>query len=131
MKTLEQELADKVYKQVADYAEVNKKDSPERKKYGSMAHKLPILVRTAGLAQALAFVESRGKKPHHELLEHLAQAVSQSGRDAFVNQSRTAAMQEYVYLTRKTMLALKWYKRFAESVLDVKATDEGEDGGRK
>ena len=128
MKTLEQELAAKVYEQVAAYGGDNKQGSPARTQYGSMAHKLPILVRTAGLAQALAFVESRGKEPHHKLLEHLAQVVSQNDRSGFLNQSRIAQMQEYVYLTRRTMLALKWYKRFAESVLDVKPTDDGEAG---
>jgi len=27
------------------------------------------------------------------------------------------------------MLALKWFKRFAQSVLEVEATDEGDDRG--
>ena len=84
--------------------------------------------RTAGLAQALAFVESRGKTPHHELLEHLAQVVSESDRSHFLDLSRNAQMEEYVYLTRRTMLALKWYKRFAQSVLDVEPTDDAEEG---
>ena len=122
MQTIEQELAEKVYRKVAAH-----KDKTDAKQYGSMAHKLPILVRTAGLAEALAFVESRGKDPHKALLKDLAQVVLNRETEtieAFGRQSRTAEMQDYVYLTRRTMLALKWFKRFAQSVLDVEATAE-------
>jgi len=123
MQTIEQELAEKVYHKVAAH-----KDKTDAKQYGSMAHKLPILVRTAGLAEALAFVESRGKDPHKALLKDLAQVVLNRETEtieAFGRQSRTAEMQDYVYLTRRTMLALKWFKRFAQSALGVEATEEG------
>jgi len=121
MKTLDQEMASKVYKKVKD-----RESTPDAKKYGAMAHKLPILVRTAGLAEALAFVESRGSDSHKELLNDLAQVVMDKGGAAFAAKSREADMQEYIYLTRRTMLALKWFKRFAQSVLKVEPTqDEG------
>lgn len=122
MKTLEQELAEKVYRKVVAH-----KDKTDAKQYGSMAHKLPILIRTAGLAEALAFVESRGKDPHKALLEDLAKVVLDLEKEAaptLTRTSRTAEMQDYVYLTRRSMLALKWFKRFAQSVLDVEATAE-------
>lgn len=122
LRTLEQELAEKVYYKVA---EIEKKKD-EASAYGSMAHKLPILIRTAGLAQALAFVESRGKEPQHNLLNDLADVVSGQTRSQFVEDSRKADLQNYVYLTRRTMLALKWFKRFAQSVLGVDPTEEGE-----
>lgn len=120
MKTIEQEFAEKVYNKVKA-----REGGTDSKQYGGMAHKLPILVRTAGLAEALAFVESRGKEPHKALLEDLAQVVLGQGRNAFVEESRTADIQNYVYLTRRSMLALKWFKRFAQSVLGVDATEEG------
>ena len=121
MRTIDQELAEAAYNRVLAY-----KDSPERKKYGAMAHKLPILVRTAGLAESLAFVESRGKGPQLNLLEDLAQVVSAETRDVFAEKSRTVEMQEYIFRTRRTLLALKWFKRFAQSVLGVEATEEGD-----
>jgi CRISPR-associated protein Cmr5 len=125
MKTLEQEFAGKIYQQVAQYKQkYPKEDDPARKKYGSMAHKLPILVRTAGLAQALAFVDSRGKDEHKELLQHLAQVTVNANVDEFLRQSREADLPTYIYLTRKTMLALKWYKRFAQSVLKIEPGEE-------
>ena len=126
MKTLEQEFAEKVYDRAVAFGKDHPKGDPERDQYGSIAHKLPILVRTAGLAEALAFVESRGKDAHKALLEDLAGVVSDKSMKDFVGQSREVEMQEYIYLTRRTMLALKWFKRFAQSVLDVYAAQEGE-----
>lgn len=130
---LEQKFASKIYEQVTGY-----KNMEENKKiqdrYGSMAYKLPILVRSAGLAQALSFIESKSKgdvkHPYTHLLNHLAEVVIENPKGSdFAKQSRNANLQEYMYLTRRTMLALKWYKRFAESVLGVTSTTADEDGG--
>ena len=128
-KTLEQIYAARVYERVVAYGAAHPKDSPERKQYGSMAHKLPILVRSAGLTQALAFVESRGKDPQRDLLEDLAWVVEEKNRSNLLEQSRASELQAYVYLTRRTMLAMKWFKRFAQSVLEIEPTDEGDGGG--
>jgi len=126
MKTLEQEFAEQVYNKTVAFGDAHPQGNKERDQYGGMAHKLPILVRTAGLAEALAFVQSRGKDGHKSLLEDLAQVVTSSGTDNFMQQSRGAGLQEYMYLTRRTMLALKWFKRFAQSALDVLPTAEGD-----
>ena len=126
MKTLEQEFAEKVYNRTVAFGNAHPAGQKEREQYGGMAHKLPILVRTAGLAEALAFVESRGKDGHKALLEDLAQVVSNGGTNVLLEQSRDANVQDYVYLTRRIMLALKWFKRFAQSALDVLPTAEGD-----
>ena len=127
---LEQEFASKIYEQVSTYRKEST-DEKKYKQYGSMAYTLPILVRTAGLAQALAFVESKSKKqpPYAHLLSHLAEVViNEKDGNKFAEKSRKAGLQEYMYLTRRTMLALKWYKRFAESVLEVTSTDKMDEG---
>lgn len=123
---LEQRFASKIYEQVSAY-----KESADKKQYGSMAYTLPILVRTAGLAQALAFVSSKKKASYDQLLNHLAKVVidDKASGESYLAESRSANIQRYMYLTRRTMLALKWYKRFAESVLDVTSTTKMEDGG--
>jgi len=126
MKTLEQEFAGLVYSRVKAYADRYPEDSPERKGYGGTALKLPILIRSAGLTQALAFVDSRGKPPQLALLEDLAQVAAGCNMDQYLEKSRSDESQAYLYLTRKTMLALKWFKRFAQSVLGVEATEVGE-----
>lgn len=127
--TLEQVFAGKVYERVVEYGKTHPKDSPARKQYGGMAHKLPVLARSAGLTQALAFVDSRGQDPHRDLLNDLAWVVGENDRTRLLAQSRDCELQAYMYLTRKTMLAMKWFKRFAQSVLEVESTDSGEQGG--
>jgi CRISPR-associated protein Cmr5 len=127
MRTLEQEFAEKVYEKVDEFGRDHPKNTKqtERDQYGSMAHKLPVLIRTAGLAEALAFVESRGKDAHKKLLDDLAFVISEDSREELLKKSRKDGLQEYMYLTRRTILALKWFKRFAQSVLEVDATAEG------
>lgn len=123
MQTRDQKYAVQIFGQVKAV-----KDSPnedEHKQYGSMAHTLPILIRSAGLAQALAFVEARGKDPHKNLLDHLAKVILNEGSNgrSLCEQSWKAELADYKYLTHKAMAALVWYKRFAQSVLNVDASE--------
>ncbi len=120
MQTRDQKYAVDVYKRVSQVKGEN------RNTYGSMAHKLPILIRTAGLAQALAFVESKAKNnvALKQLLNDLSETVDKPG--ILTETARTAPLSEYMLLTQQTMAALLWYKRFAQSVLDIQAGDEEE-----
>ena len=129
MNTISQEFAQKAFNQVKEVANAHKKGSKERQKYGSMSHKLPILIRKSGLAQALAFVEAKAKNEpiYNDLLNHLAQAVNWPGANtgaALATKSRSEQLDGYILLTRRVTAALIWYKRFAESILDVKVVDE-------
>lgn len=121
-KTLQQEYAAAVYEKVCAH-----EDKDYKTKYGAMALKLPILIHTAGLAQALAFVQTRDKEPFKLLLTDLAQVIGQENASALVENSRTAQLEEYVYLTKQTMTALEWFKRYAQSILKVKTTDDAEE----
>ncbi len=87
----EQEYAAKIYEQVHEYPGHLPKESKERKRYGSMAHKLPILVRQAGLVQALEFVRSRNKLPYDTLLEHLGSTLGEAN---LLEASRTANLTD-------------------------------------
>lgn len=131
MQSREQEYAARVYARVDEFrAQHPNEGDKARKRYGSMAHKLPILVRQAGLVQALAFVQSRNKAPTTQLLDDLAQTVGSGTTASLLDRSRRANLAEYMVLTDQVMLALKWYKRFAQSVLKVESTDEDDsDGG--
>jgi len=115
MQTRDQEYAVDAYKRVSKIKEA------DRTSYGSMAHKLPILIRRAGLAQALSFVESRGSEAQKQLLEDLGATVRRGGNLA--NAARSAELADYMLLTKQVMDALLWYKRFAQSVLGVDVSD--------
>jgi CRISPR-associated protein Cmr5 len=119
MQTLDQQYADRVREQVLEI----KKDA-DYKKYGAMAHKLPILIYTAGLLQALEFVNSRGEPIQQRLLENLAQTVARQDIATFLNAVRAANLSGYMRLTQRTLAALLWYKRFAQSILEVDASEE-------
>lgn len=109
----------------------------QRRQYGGMAHKLPVLIRAAGLAQALEFARARGKGGVQDLLCDLAkvlQSVETSGAssdsasdkaiiEALVKQSREAELPEYRRLTQQSLDALLWFKRYAQSVLKVEPSD--------
>lgn len=134
--TLQQRMAITGYEKVEAFRNQHPSDSgideAARKKYGTMAHKLPILIHTAGLTQALAFVQSRGSGEQRLLLDHVAVALQLPGittGDQLATRSREAELPEYMLLTRRTLAALVWYKRFAESVLKVGQGDQDEDDG--
>jgi|SRR5579883_1795717 len=91
--------------------------------YGAMAHKLPVLIRTGGLMQALAYVDARGKDSQKQLLQDLARTVEQADAASLLRRAREAGISEYMLLTQQVQDALLWYKRFAQSVLDVDASD--------
>lgn len=118
MKTIQQSYAQQVYEKVQSL------NQEERKVYGAMAHKLPVLVRQAGLIQAIAFVATRGQKAQKLLLDHLASTLGYTNQDELYTRVREASLQEYALLTRQALWALEWYKRFAQSILGVNSAEE-------
>ncbi|HSV50092.1 MAG TPA: type III-B CRISPR module-associated protein Cmr5 [Candidatus Acidoferrales bacterium] len=128
MLTRHQLYAEQIFQQVSGLLESPEK---ERKKYGSIAHSLPVLIRTAGLAQALAFLQARRGSEGQLLLGHLAVILGEKTSDDLLKRSRTAPLSEYIHLTRQVMAALFWHKRFAQSVLNVEAADDSEEGEKE
>lgn len=124
MQTLDQQYAASAYEQVLPI-----KEEKDYKKYGAMAHKLPILIHTAGLVQALEFVNSRGKPIQRRLLDHLAITIGLGNTETLLQTVKQAPLSGHIRLTRQILAALLWYKRFAQSILDVDVTEAlGEDG---
>jgi CRISPR-associated protein Cmr5 len=121
MKTLDQQYAASAYTQVLSIKVENEKS--EYAKYGAMAHKLPLLIYTAGLVQALEFVHSRGNPLQQRLLTHLAMTTGQSDTEALLATVRNASLSQYIRLTKQILAALLWYKRFAQSILEVDVTE--------
>ncbi len=122
MHTRNQLYAAKTYEQIE--ADVVGKGEEYKKSYGAMAHKLPVLIRTAGLMQALAFVQSRGKPEHKKLLDHLAVALKQPDGNALQIRAQKAELAEYMKLTNDALASLLWYKRFAQSILKVESDED-------
>jgi CRISPR-associated protein Cmr5 len=119
LKTRDQRYAEVVYGQVTG---VLKRDKREQEDYGRLANYLPALVKKAGLAQALSFAEAKCDAGGKQLLGDLQTTINKIGgrQIDLMDRSRKAELSEYLWLTRQVMTALHWYKRFAQSVLEVK-----------
>ncbi|GCE14567.1 type III-B CRISPR module-associated protein Cmr5 [Tengunoibacter tsumagoiensis] len=117
MQTLDQQYATNVLKKV----ELVRKDA-DYKKYGAISHSLPILIHNAGLAQALSFVDSRKEPIFKTFLKDLSQTVV--GDETLLQKSRESDLISYMQLTHRVLNALLWYKRFAQSILEVEASED-------
>lgn len=130
IKTRDQQYAASAFNHVEPLiTEWAKKDDIRRKQYGSMAFKLPVLIRTAGLAQALAFVQARGQKPAKDLLDHIAVTLEQGSADNLAKASREADLAKYMQLTQQVLATTVWYKRFAQSLLGYEPGNDDDNRG--
>lgn len=117
--TLEQKRAALAYEHVQPI-----KDEKAQKLYGAMAQKLPALIRSAGLCQALHFVKSRGKDPLKLLLDHLGKQLERvdpgiTDMESLCSHAREANLAKYVWLTRETLATVSWYGRLARAEWNV------------
>ena len=100
--------------------------------YGGLCHSFPIVVRSCGLCQALAFVEAKatGGKERGDaytlLRGHIASAFALRP-DQLLPTIRAAEMPAYMRHTRTVLDAWIFYKRFAVSILKVESAHEGEE----
>lgn len=106
---------------------VSRVSAARKEKYGSMAHKLPILIRSAGLAQALVFTDTR-EPEQRQLLIDLATVLGYADEQALLAATRSANLSEYMLLTEHALAALLWFKRYAQSVLKVDSAEVGSNG---
>jgi CRISPR-associated protein Cmr5 len=98
------------------------------KTYGAVALSAATLIRTAGLVQAIAFYEAKGKDHHNIFLEHLKAELNDLGvlpaGQGLRQYAASCDLLAYMRLTRETIALCQWHKRFAQSVLKV---EPGED----
>ena len=113
MRTRSQVWAQKAYEKVREAAK-----GEGRGEYRDMALKLPVLVRQAGLSQALAFVDARGKEAHKALGNHLAQVLGYRDLRELAEAAREAELLQYLRLTREVLAAAEWFKRFAQALIE-------------
>lgn len=98
---------------------------PGYERYGSLAHTLPVLIHRAGLAQALTFVDARIKEGDiaRQILGDIAETIDLENARTLLERARRAHLSEYMLLTQQVLAALLWYKRFAQSLLQIEASD--------
>jgi CRISPR-associated protein Cmr5 len=121
MQTRDQRYAIQILKQVQAIKRHPEYKESLYKKYGAISFQLPILIHSAGLAQALAYVESRKEQIFKDFLRDLSITICKG--ESLCEQARNVELPEYILLSRQVLAALLWYKRFAQSILDVDAEE--------
>jgi CRISPR-associated protein Cmr5 len=98
--------------------------------YETVARKFPALIHTCGLAQAVAFAQSKRQKDRPgggaacEYLADLAAVLHAGGHaevataDALAEHSRRDSVTTYLRLSRDAIDAAVWLKRYAEALSD-------------
>jgi CRISPR-associated protein Cmr5 len=133
MATLDQERARLAFDHVTA---VGRWDKPKQKRYASIVHAMPALLRSAGLSQALHFVLSRRKNKDDDgpkrFLEHLAEQLARVDEemvtgDVLLAKVRGADLASYLRLTQEALACVNWYRRFVQGVLGI---EPGEDDDR-
>lgn len=123
IQTRQQILAQDVYGKIT---RVKDRDQAYQKNYGRICLNFPALVYACGLCQAITFYQAKGSANSKayilNFLDDLADTIGVEKNWAIVRKSN---LIQYMRLTQQVLQAANWYKRYAEAVLKVKAT-EGE-----
>lgn len=120
MKTREQEWAQSAYDKVHNRQQ---KDRSWQDKYISQARGFSQLVKTSGLAQAIAFVASRGEEAQRAFLHDVAGTLGYESVEDLEKRAREAPLSEYIRLTRQVLGVAQWYRRYADIILAQSAGD--------
>ncbi|MCX6678865.1 MAG: type III-B CRISPR module-associated protein Cmr5 [Methanothrix sp.] len=107
--TKQQDRAQKAYKCLL----------PERKvgdEYRQFAKRFPALVHSCGLAQAVAFAQSKDKNVY---LDDLASVMDISSSQELAKVSRTVDLVKYQQTTREAIECATWIKRYAEATEEI------------
>lgn len=123
MATLDQQRAALAFEDVRKVAAMSSEE--EQKKYASLVHKLPALLRSAGLSQALHFVLTR-KDGGVLLLSHFAKQLQRvdsgiKNAETLLDTVRKAELPVYLHLTREALACAAWYRRFVQGELKAEA----------
>ncbi len=89
-------------------------------KYNTWCRKMPSLIQTSGLIQALVFIESRGAEGK-KFCDDLARIYDPKlDRDKLRDKAQKAPLAEYLALSRDLINVSIWMRRFAQIELGDK-----------
>lgn len=135
MKTRAQQEMELALRRVQEVANKHPEGSKVRQIYGGLCHNFPVLVRTCGLCQAVAFsVDKAGRlgsdpsagneeekeraQAHQIHLAHVAEILG-ADPDKLLEAILSASVEDYMLYTRRVLSAWVYFKRFARSILKV------------
>jgi len=113
-------------------------DKANKKSYGALAHKLPMLIMQNGMAQATGFLWAKGSNEHLKLMDDLAQVIRAGAYDfphpstndlgengkALHRHILESNIQQLTHLTRIALDASGALRRYVQGVMHIDATGE-------
>ena len=92
------------------------------KDYKSRCDNFPVMVMQAGIAQAVGFMLAKGKEnqAYSQYLNDLASVMGEADGTAFHAKIIAVQIPDYRKLTRETLNAAGWFKRFGQAYLSEK-----------
>ena len=105
------------YAQAAYTLVAGLKNSPIAAKYRTLALAYPTMIMQAGLAQAIGFLMAKGGDEHQKLLEHLTTLLGKDDKKALHTEILDANLRHYQLLTRQSLDATAWLKRYTQALL--------------
>ena len=102
----------------------------DNEKYGALADKLPGMILENGLSQATGFLLAKAKPEHCAVLDDLctvlrsAEATTSTDGPGLHQEIIASDLDQTLILTRRSLEAGGWLKRYAQGVLGVDATGE-------
>ena len=93
-----------------------KDDNKQVKEYRTLALNFPTMILQSGLAQAIGFLQAKGKEEHLLLLAHIAELLGEN-KDSLHKKILAADLSHYQFLTRQTIEAASSLKRYTQALL--------------
>ena len=94
------------------------------KEYRTLALNFPTMILQSGLAQAIGFLQAKGKEEHLLLLAHIAELLGEN-KDSLHKKILEADLSHYQLLTRKAIEAASSLKRYTQALLPKPKDEQG------
>ena len=101
-----------------------KDDNKQVKEYRTLALNFPTMILQTGLAQAIGFLQAKGKEEHLLLLAHIAELLGEN-KDSLHKKILEADLSHYQLLTRQAIEAASSLKRYTQALLPKPKDKQG------
>ena len=101
-----------------------KDDNKQVKEYRTLVLNFPTMILQSGLAQAIGFLQAKGKEEHLLLLAHIAELLGEN-KDSLHKKILEADLSHYQLLTRQAIEAASSLKRYTQALLPKPKDEQG------
>ncbi len=101
-----------------------KEENEKVKEYRTLALNFPTMILQSGLAQAIGFLQAKGKEEHLLLLVHIAGLLGEN-KDSLHKKILEADLSHYQLLTRQAIEAASGLKRYTQALLPKPKDEQG------